>query len=71
MRSRVQREAFQLNRGAVLLLSADNDGEQVLRVRDSKARESSLARRYSGLRNDALPADCKFPMATIKKSKLI
>ena len=42
-----QREAFQLNRATVLLLSA-GDGEQVLRVRDSIAPQQCRAGPYSG-----------------------
>ena len=41
------------------------DDEKVLRVPSvpgSKAPEYCLAQQYSGLGNDALPADCKFPM---------
>jgi hypothetical protein len=40
------------------------DDEKVLRVPSvpgSKAPEYCLAQQYSGLGNDALPADCKFP----------
>jgi hypothetical protein len=45
-----------------LLTGADD--EELLRgprLPDSKAREYCLARQYSGLGNDALPVDCKFP----------
>jgi hypothetical protein len=35
------------------------DDEELPRVPDSKARQKSLARQYSG--HDALSADCKFP----------
>ena len=58
MRSRVQREAFQLNRRPVLLLSADDDGEQVQWVRDSIAPQQCRAGPYSGddaLRRDGIP----------------